>query len=133
MTSTLPLEDRLPQRVQRQRTKGWRMPPSSVYVGRPTFYGNPYLITQPPPLWDPRVAEKMGMPATWGRLAAVKCFEYMLASGWRLKRPPGFQIVERAQVELEGKDLVCWCPLDEPCHADILLAYANEGIELPEL
>lgn len=23
-------------RIQRQRTKGWRMPPGAVYVGRPT-------------------------------------------------------------------------------------------------
>ena len=28
--------------------------------------------------------------------------------------------------ELEGKDLACWCPLDKPCHADLLLKWANE-------
>lgn len=27
--------------------------------------------------------------------------------------------------ELRGRDLVCWCPLDAPCHADTLLAIAN--------
>jgi hypothetical protein len=27
--------------------------------------------------------------------------------------------------QLKGKDLMCWCPLDQPCHADILLALAN--------
>ena len=27
--------------------------------------------------------------------------------------------------ELRGKDLACWCPLDEPCHADVLLELAN--------
>ncbi len=32
-----------PQRIQRQRTKGWRMPDGAVYVGRPTKWGNPYL------------------------------------------------------------------------------------------
>jgi hypothetical protein len=26
---------------------------------------------------------------------------------------------------LRGKDLMCWCALDKPCHADILLALAN--------
>ncbi|MGV6803246.1 MAG: DUF4326 domain-containing protein [Ruegeria sp.] len=26
-----------------------------------------------------------------------------------------------------GKDLACWCPLDGPCHADVLLDLANEG------
>jgi len=29
------------------------------------------------------------------------------------------------QRELRGKDLACWCPLDQPCHADILLEVAN--------
>lgn len=27
--------------------------------------------------------------------------------------------------ELRGKDLVCWCRLDQPCHADVLLELAN--------
>jgi hypothetical protein len=26
---------------------------------------------------------------------------------------------------LRGKDLACWCPLSEPCHADVLLELAN--------
>ena len=29
--------------------------------------------------------------------------------------------------ELAGKDLACWCPLDQPCHADVLLEIANGG------
>ncbi|MGC7247308.1 DUF4326 domain-containing protein, partial [Mycobacteroides abscessus] len=27
--------------------------------------------------------------------------------------------------ELRGHDLACWCPLDQPCHADVLLEIAN--------
>ena len=27
--------------------------------------------------------------------------------------------------ELRGRDLCCWCPLDQPCHADVLLELAN--------
>jgi hypothetical protein len=30
------------------------------------------------------------------------------------------------QHELRGRDLACWCPLDQPCHADVLLQIANE-------
>jgi Domain of unknown function (DUF4326) len=29
--------------------------------------------------------------------------------------------------ELAGRNLACWCPLDQPCHADILLELANTG------
>lgn len=27
--------------------------------------------------------------------------------------------------ELRGRNLVCWCPLDQPCHGDVLLEVAN--------
>lgn len=30
-----------------------------------------------------------------------------------------------ALAELRGHDLGCWCPLDQPCHADVLLELAN--------
>jgi hypothetical protein len=33
--------------------------------------------------------------------------------------------------ELRGKDLACWCPLDAPCHADVLLELANAGPNAP--
>src|SRR5438445_12750312 len=36
-----------PTRVQRKRTKGWRMPEGAVYVGRPTRWGNPYSVGAP--------------------------------------------------------------------------------------
>ena len=31
------------------------------------------------------------------------------------------------RAELAGRDLACWCPLDQPCHADVLLRLANGG------
>ena len=37
----------MPIRVQRKRTKGWRMPANTVYVGRPTKWGNPYVVGTP--------------------------------------------------------------------------------------
>lgn len=30
--------------------------------------------------------------------------------------------------ELRGKNLACWCALDAPCHADVLLEIANHPI-----
>ncbi len=110
-----------PHRVQRLRSKGWRMPPNTVYVGRPTVFGNPYLVNKPPPKWP---ADK-----PWSREQAVRMYEILLAGGWRLRRPPGYTIVKRAMEELEGKNLACWCPLNEPCHADILLLYANAYVD----
>ena len=35
----------MPKRIQRKRTKGWRMPDCAIYVGRPTKFGNPFNVT----------------------------------------------------------------------------------------
>lgn len=37
--------------------------------------------------------------------------------------------VAEIQAELRGRDLACWCPLDQPCHADVLLEIANRPPE----
>lgn len=88
-------------RIQRKRSKGWRMPEGVVYVGRPSKWGNPY---------------NFGPSA---RAKAVNRFRAELLAG---AMPVS---VEEIRAELAGKDLACWCPLDEPCHADVLLEVAN--------
>jgi hypothetical protein len=52
--------------------------------------------------------------------------EYPLAESLRLYRlhAAGFDVATLRR-DLEGKDLDCWCPLDQPCHADLLLELAN--------
>jgi hypothetical protein len=97
-----------PKRIQRRRTKGWRMPPNTVYVGRPTAWRNPFAIGS----WWPLV------PGHFVRDAAhaVELF--------RDDYVPWF--TRHVDLEpLRGKDLACWCPLDGPCHADVLLELAN--------
>lgn len=34
--------------------------------------------------------------------------------------------IDEIRAELRGHDLACWCPLDQPCHADVLLEIANQ-------
>ena len=92
-----------PKRIQRKRTKGWKMPPNTVYVGRPSIWGNPYRVT------DYAV-----------RQFAVDDFRNLVLN-YSYTYPPLSQIRE----QLRGKDLACWCPLDQPCHADVLLEIAN--------
>lgn len=93
----------MPKRIQRKRTKGWRMPEGAVYVGRPTKFGNPFRLED----YD-------------SAQACVDQFRHWLM-------PPGERIDLRALRilsyldELRGKDLACWCALDQPCHADVLL------------
>lgn len=97
-----------PQRVQRRRVKGWRMPANTVYVGRGSPWGNPWHLGTP--------AEMTESFQRWiaGDLA------YRSAG-----RPPG---MEKIRSELRGKNLACWCKPDARCHADVLLHIANNPL-----
>jgi len=92
-----------PVRIQRRRTKGWRLPPGAIYVGRPSKWGNPYRV---------------GTCLIPDAEAAVAAF--------RANLPTKLECTE-----LRGHDLACWCPLTLPdgsrcpCHADVLLELAN--------
>lgn len=95
----------MPKRIQRKRTKGWKMPPNTVYVGRPTKFGNPFLVGSNEKDWSPE--------------EAVAMYRQFLKHG-------GTYAGIDAVMALRGKNLACWCPLDQPCHADVLLEIANE-------
>ena len=99
-----------PIRVQRKRTKGWRMPANTVSVGRPSPWGNPYTVAG-------YCVSGASWTSTQARQACVDRFEEEMSDYYR----------ERVKVHLAGKNLACWCPLDQPCHADVLLKIANSS------
>lgn len=101
----------MPKRIQRKRTAGWRMPEGAVYVGRPSKWGNPFA-PQAEPAYCPK-AKSMLME--WA--ADVH-------RDW-LQLPEQADLVTAIRTELRGKDLACWCPQDQSCHADVLLEIAN--------
>jgi hypothetical protein len=113
----------LPARIQRLRTKGWRLPAGAVYVGRPTRWGNPVTIEQVDGVgWcitDTRTGLTADCPSpAAAHTAAVARYRAMLDT-----QP---DLVEHIRRELRGKPLCCWCPPHLACHADILLLLANE-------
>lgn len=76
------------------------LPEGSMYVGRPSVFGNPYII---------------GQDGT--REEVIEKYRQ-----WIAVRP---QLIEYGKKYYKGCDLVCWCsPL--PCHADILLKLFND-------
>lgn len=147
----------MPVRIQRRRTKGWKMPANTVFVGRPSSWGNPFVIGRD------------GDAAT-----CVRKYSH-LHLPYRHHGPNNslkdFFISEAnitAMVnELAGKNLACWCPIEctdcggsgqrysailqeihpitppiinnicstcgglgrQPCHADFLLEIANIHME----
>lgn len=114
-----------PKRIQRRRVKGWRMPHGAVYVGRPTVWGSPYRVVRVGKVtWEVErfgrlIAAFTSRTGTEPRLYAVD----RLALDLRRGRGPWS--TDTIRNELAGLDLACWCPLDQPCHADILLTIAN--------
>jgi hypothetical protein len=120
-----------PKRIQRKRTKGWRLPQGAIYVGRPTEWGNPFVV------------------GTHGDAAeCVRLYRLCILSEERpgdltadqMKAaneawPDAFHMPDRstAKIFLGGHDLACWCQIVDkdghpfPCHADVLLELANAG------
>lgn len=116
-----------PVRIQLRRTKGWRMPENTVSVARPGRHGNPFNIGG---------YHKIGSGGGgFARLTALDA-RYADASFTRIETREQavamfreyrrlYPVPTRDLNELRGKSLACWCPLDQPCHADVLLELAN--------
>lgn len=109
-----------PKRIQRKRTKGWRMPEGAVYVGRPTIWGNPWSAGQLVMIDWPDLAVGDGSRVVRELVATPQ----LAVELYRIAFTPD---AREACTELAGRDLACWCPLDRPCHADVLLELANGG------
>ena len=94
---------RRPQRIRLRRQRDWRKPAGAIVVARPSKWGNPFVI-------GPERS----------RADAVAAYERALVRG-------ELDIsIEDVRRELPGRDLACWCPEHEPCHADVLLRVAND-------
>ena len=91
------------KRIQRQRKKGWVKPLNTVNVTRPSKWGNPFKVGN-------------GLTAD----GAVRLYRANLEAGLLSIT------VEDVRRDLKGQDLMCFCPLDQPCHADVLLEIANK-------
>ena len=89
-------------RIQLRRTPGWRKPAGAVVVTRSTRWGNPFTVEE------------------YGRDDAIRLYREVYLAEYP-------ELAEVARRELAGKTLACWCRLDLPCHADVLLRIAAGG------
>ena len=107
-----------PVRLRLKRAKGFNLQKLSkaanglgaVPVTRPGRWGNPFRMGQ-----DKAPDGKIYTPAT-----SVAAFRKALTGG---KLP---YMIDDVRRELRGKNLACWCAADAPCHADVLLEFANK-------
>jgi hypothetical protein len=114
----------MPDRLQLSRRRGWRMPENTVSVARPGKLGNPFTIAA-------AIDSGYATPET-AQAFVVECFDDWLAGGrhgrdwWQGPEAEAALAAIRERLpDIRGKNLACWCPLDQPCHADVLLELAN--------
>lgn len=117
----------MPRRIQLSRRKGWRLPPNTVVVSRPSRWGNPYVAS----MYD--VRGESGAPMRDGprRKQIIRELATRDHFMWLGVCADGEAIAAQARVELRGKNLACWCPLPaegeiDHCHAANLLEVAND-------
>ena len=128
-----------PKRIQMSRQHPWRAEnPDAVIVARPSKWGNPFRVGS-----TYLVLHNMGWGvATWREAGPFNEF------GEVVKLADSEQAVEMFRhwmhsclttakhktdiSPLRGHDLACWCPLDQPCHADVLLELANPVVSSTE-
>lgn len=123
-----------PNRVQRRRLLGWRKPAGAIYVGRGSKWGNPFKVGKEISISGdlPGGALEASITVLAKDAArAADLYRRYVTTG--LVDPfMGFGFhspihVDEIRAELASHDLLCWCPLDQPCHADVLLEIANGG------
>jgi hypothetical protein len=83
------------------------MPENTIYVGRPSKWGNPF-------------------PCGGNNSLAVESYKEWIYGVKRKHTDSPPPSLEQIQKELGGKNLACWCKEGEPCHADVLLELANK-------
>jgi hypothetical protein len=126
-------------RIQLQRTKGWRKPPETVLVARRSRWGNPFAVVGSNVIgrpWSKQRERNLPSAVQWvgdeviysshsspdlATEHAIDLFQLYCAV---TQRDTPIEFAEWI-APLRGHDLGCWCPLDQPCHADVLLKFAN--------
>jgi len=115
-----------PKRIQRRRTKGWRMPPNTVSVTRPGRWGNPYrmgpqyLLEAGLDLRKANVGEDQETEDWLPYAYTLLLHDFRKYALNRLKAEPDWL------EPLRGKNLACYCRDSDPCHADVLLEIMEE-------
>ena len=99
------------------RAPGARTPKSARAVTRSTPYGNPFPIVHQRCLLPKNYRQKYKNPQL--HEVAVLLFEAYY------EHDPAYRAMIRR--DLHGKGLKCPCPLEWPCHIDVLLKWAAHG------
>ena len=126
-----------PKRIQMSRQRPWRAEnPDAVIVARPSKWGNPFAAKIKRGEAGQATATREYLVEDFRRWLLTPLVRRMTREGWAdvahngQTAYLGVPFADRARIldsleELRGRDLACWCPTSQPCHADVLLEIAN--------
>lgn len=145
----------MPQRIQRQCTKGWRTPlckcgcgKPALYVGGSTGLGNRWRVggayrdcewerehygrgaggvAIPLDVETVTRATELRLPWFIDHVRSAQQAVTLYRRDMAFWAEDHWDSYEAAMDGLAGHDLACWCPLNRPCHVDVLLELANRG------
>ena len=105
-----PLMAVAPRGVQLRRCRGWKKPDNTVVVTRASKnWGNPFVV---------------GKNSLFGPVpdsaTAVNFYRR-----WLTGTVAGGDVLAAARRVLPGRNLACFCRLEEPCHRSVLLELVN--------
>ena len=99
----------MPKRIQWRRTKGFRLPPNTLCITRPSALANPYPVRD------------------YGRARALELFTAYLDA-----LDPVLLQMRLAQIR-EADYLACFCKPEDACHGDIWIARAAAWAQAEEV
>lgn len=113
-----------PIRVQRRRTKGYKLPENTVCVNRGTKWGNPYKVIY----WDKSwTVFKVALRKPDEEINSYRSKELAISASIKLYTSYIHGLIKSKKLditELKGKNLACFCSLKSKCHSDVLLKLA---------
>lgn len=106
------------------------MPENTVYVGRGSKWGNPFATRQDDDgnwlVYESDLMIERASSKEEARDLCAEIFSLAINPSAHKDSLPDYPLTADIERELAGKNLACWCPLDQPCHADVLLEIANK-------
>jgi hypothetical protein len=121
------------ERIQRKRTKGYKMPENTIYVGRPTKWGNPFKLVGDMIYIDAgyrRANIDKWVFYNYGTIDdVVALYELLLTNKYDCYNPDvlywqnHFRKLDFSA--LKGSNLSCFCSLNQPCHVDAIMKHLN--------
>lgn len=97
-------------RIQRRRTKGYKLPENAICITRGTKWGNPFKINK-------KVTRDMAIEifkqCVLNPINALDFFGYNIYEH--------FKWIHEHLYELKDHDLACYCKPKDACHGDVLI------------